>query len=298
MSVFNDTYLDADENERIESIKSMDLFANLIHNGDINIKSPYSQNIQYELTEKWHPIFPELNFILIKDGNLSQSRGYHAQVHYLFNNIISNHSENSFDINLLSTWKTLYEVSHKNNLSTSQSTNIHSSLLTRQFSPLFDSNNNNNNQKYIFIVSLSAFILLIINFCICIILSKRGHGCRKREYNCLNNHKQLNLVNQSEQHKHQQRHGGSSPSSTNSNGTITIDSTQQLIVNTNSIEHEHHSSPLSSLLCTTTNSSINSTPPIDVLHPINITKKNGILKCSSIKKTNVLIPSSLPEAIV
>jgi hypothetical protein len=137
----------------------------------------------------------------------------------------------------------------------------------------------------------------MINFFICIILSRRGHGCRKREYNCLNNHKQLNLINQSEQQK-QQQHGGSSPSSTNSNGTITIDSTQQLIVNTNSHEQDHHSSPLSSLLCTTTNSSINSTPPVDIIHPINITKKNGILKCSTIKKTNALVSSSLPEAIV
>jgi hypothetical protein len=128
----------------------------------------------------------------------------------------------------------------------------------------------------------------MINFCVCVIFSRRGHGCRKREYNCLNNHKQLNLVNQSEQH------GGSSPTSTNSNGTITLDSTQQLIVNTNSTEHDQQSSPLSSLLCTTTNS----IPPVDILHPINITKKNGILKCSAMKKSNGLISSSLPEAIV
>lgn len=33
MSVFNDTYLNADEHERIESMKAMNLFANLIHNG-------------------------------------------------------------------------------------------------------------------------------------------------------------------------------------------------------------------------------------------------------------------------
>jgi len=137
----------------------------------------------------------------------------------------------------------------------------------------------------------------MINLCICIILSRRGHGCRKREYNCLNNHKQLNLVNQP-QKQQQQQHGGSSPSSTNSNGTITIDSTQQLIVNTNSHEQNHHSSPLSSLLCTTTNSSFHSTPPVDIIHPINITKKNGILKCSAMKKANILVSSSLPEAIV
>ncbi len=191
-------------------------------------------------------------------------------------------------MNLLNTWKTLYEVSSRTNLST----NLHSTFINKQFAPLFYSNFPN--QKYIFILSFSVFLLLMINFCICIILSRRGHGCRKREYNCLNNHKQLNLVNQSDKH---QQHGGSSPSSTNSNGTITLDSTQQLIVNTHSHEQEHQSSPLSSLLCTT-NSSINSTPTVDILHPVNITKKNGILKCSAIKKSNVLVPSSLPEAIV
>jgi hypothetical protein len=33
MSVYNDTYLNANENDRIESMYMMDLFANLIHNG-------------------------------------------------------------------------------------------------------------------------------------------------------------------------------------------------------------------------------------------------------------------------
>ena len=33
MSVYNDTYLTADENDKIESMLTMDLFANLIHNG-------------------------------------------------------------------------------------------------------------------------------------------------------------------------------------------------------------------------------------------------------------------------
>jgi len=33
MSVFNDTYLNATENDRIQSMKTMDLFANLVHNG-------------------------------------------------------------------------------------------------------------------------------------------------------------------------------------------------------------------------------------------------------------------------
>jgi hypothetical protein len=33
MSVYNETYLNADENERIESMNMMDLFANLMHNG-------------------------------------------------------------------------------------------------------------------------------------------------------------------------------------------------------------------------------------------------------------------------
>jgi hypothetical protein len=98
-------------------------------------------------------------------------------------------------------------------------------------------------------------------------LVKRGYCHRKREYNCLNGHTQLTI-------EKPQQHGGSSPSSTNSNGTIT----QQLIVHTN---------------CTTTNSSLSSTTPVDMLHPINITKKNDILRSSVIKKT-----SFLPEAIV
>ena len=33
MSVYNDTYLNADENDRIESMHMMDLFANMMHNG-------------------------------------------------------------------------------------------------------------------------------------------------------------------------------------------------------------------------------------------------------------------------
>jgi hypothetical protein len=213
------------------------------------------------------------------------------------------------DIDIINAWKTLYAVSLKTNQSAHQARNSQvlgaspSSFfpLPKDFSPLF--NMNVTHVKYLFILSLSAGILLVINFCICIIISRRGRGCRKREYNCLNNHKQLNLLSGSEQQQHQQQqqqqeHGGSSPSSTNSNGTITIDSTQQLIVNTSSHDHDHHPSPLSSLLCTTTNSSVHSTPPIDILHPINITKKNGILKCSTLKKTHVLIPASLPEAIV
>ncbi|CAF3600385.1 unnamed protein product [Adineta steineri] len=300
MSVFNDTYLNASENEKIESMKIMDLFANLVHNGNINMKSPYCKDNRCESSDEWRSVFPEFNFIQLKDGNLSQVTGQHAQVHYLFNNLISNLSEHSIDNDLLNTWKTLYEVSHRSNLSTYQSTNVPSSYLTKRYSSSFYPHLTN--QKFIFVVSLSVLMLLIINFCLCLILSRRGHGCRKREYNCLNSHKQLNLLNHSEKQQHQptqqQQNGGSSPSSTNSNGTITIDSTQQLIVNTSSHEQDHRSSPSSSLLCTTTNSSFHSTSPVDIIHPINITKKNGILKCSSLKKTNVLTPSSLPEAIV
>ena len=33
---------------------------------DINIKSSYCKRIQCELNEKWLPIFPELNFIILK----------------------------------------------------------------------------------------------------------------------------------------------------------------------------------------------------------------------------------------
>lgn len=123
------------------------------------------------------------------------------------------------------------------------------------------------NPKHIFILTLCTLIFILFNFFICILLSRRGHGCRKREYNCLNGHTQISI-------EKTQQHGGSSPASTNSNGTIT----QQLIVNTH---------------CMTTNSNSSNTPPIDIVHPINMPKKHGILRNTSLKTT-----SRLPEAIV
>ncbi|CAF3095315.1 unnamed protein product, partial [Rotaria sp. Silwood2] len=266
MSVYNDTYLNADENDRIESMYMMDLFANLIHNGDINIKSSYCKRIECETFEKWHPILPKLNFIMLKDGKLSQQSGHYSHVHYLFNNLISNLFNQPLHLDLINTWKTLYEVSHKSNISIYNSGINRSSLKTKLIH--FEIKN----PKYVFILTLSVFILLLLNFSVCIILTRRGHGCRKREYNCLNGHTQINI-------EKPQQHGGSSPSSTNSNGTIT----QQLIVNTN----------CTTTTTTTTNSNLSNTPPVDILHPTNITKKNGILRSSSIKKTSLL-----PEAIV
>lgn len=222
------------------------------------------------------------------DGNLSQSRSHHTQVHYLFNTVLSNLTESPFDTNLLNTWKTLYEVSYRTN----QSRPV---TLSKRVFPFFDLQLKPA-PNYLIILILSTSILLLINICLCLLISKCRYARRKHQYNCLNNHKQLNSIH----HPSDQvvvHHGGSSPSSTNSNGTITIDSTQHLIINTNSHEQDLHGSPLSSLLCTTTTTN-GSSSPIDILHPINITKKNGILKCSTMKKNNTLIPSSLPEAVV
>ncbi|CAF3301633.1 unnamed protein product [Rotaria socialis] len=261
MSVYNDTYSSATENDKIESMHMMDLFANLIHNGDINIKSPYCKRIECETNEKWNSILPELNFILLKDGKLSQQSGHHAHVHYLFNNLISNLFNQPLHIDLLNAWKSLYEISHKSN------TSIYNSTINRSLLKTKSIHFKIKHPKHIFILTLSILILLMINFFMCILFSRRGHGCRKREYNCLNGHAQLNI-------EKRQHNGESSPSSTNSNGTMT----QQLIVNT------HY---------TKTDSNPCNTPSVDTLHPINITKKNAILQNASIKKT-----SSLPEAIV
>ncbi|CAF4401614.1 unnamed protein product [Rotaria sp. Silwood2] len=202
----------------------------------------------------------------VRDGKLSQQSGHYSHVHYLFNNLISNLFNQPLHLDLINTWKTLYEVSHKSNISIYNSGINRSSLKTKLIH--FEIKN----PKYVFILTLSVFILLLLNFSVCIILTRRGHGCRKREYNCLNGHTQINI-------EKPQQHGGSSPSSTNSNGTIT----QQLIVNTN----------CTTTTTTTTNSNLSNTPPVDILHPTNITKKNGILRSSSIKKTSLL-----PEAIV
>lgn len=159
----------------------------------------------------------------------------------------------------MNTWRNLYEVSYQSNSSTQRSSIIHSSFIMKPVK------SDIKHPKYIFIITLSILLVLIINFFICLLLAKRGHCHRKREYDCLNAHTQLT----SEKPLHQQR-SSSSPTSTNSNGTIT----QHLIVHTN---------------CATINSSQSSTPPVDILHPINITKKNDILR----RKT-----SFLPEAIV
>lgn len=195
------------------------------------------------------------------DGRLSQQSGHYAHVHYLFNNLISNLFNQPLHIDLLNAWKTLYEISHKSNTTQNDLSINRSSLTIKSLN--FDIKH----PKYIFILALTLLSFLLMNFFICVLFSRRGHGCRKREYNCLNGHTQLNIE------KHQQ-HGGSSPASTNSNGTIT----QHLIVNTN---------------CIATNSNHNNTRPLDIIHPINLTKKNGILRNVSTKK-----PPLIPEAIV
>lgn len=217
--------------------------------------------MKYSLVFSHETNTKSLFFLTYLDGKLTQKTGHYADVDYLFNNLLVNLSDQSFNLDLLNTWRNLYEVSHQNNITNQRSFFSHSSFLSRSNKPEI------RNLKFIFILTLSILILLIINLFICIILAKRGHCHRKREYNCLNGHQQLPIE------KSQQR-CGSSPSSTNSNGTIT----QQLIVHTN---------------CTTTNSSLSSTPPVDMLHPINLTKKNDILRSSSMKKTTYL-----PEAIV
>ena len=204
------------------------------------------------------------------DGQLSQERGHHVQVHYLFNNLISNLFHQPLNVDLLHAWKTLYQVSSEQNISTVRAPISHRSLFNKPLPSEMK------NLKSIFLLTLMIFCLIILNFFICIFLTRRGHGCRKREYNCLDVHTPFNLNRPSSPlQPAQQPHSGSSPSSTNSNGTIT----QQLMVNTN--------------CTTTTNSSLSSTPPVDILHPINITKKNGILRSSSRRRASLL-----PEAIV
>ncbi|CAF1048682.1 unnamed protein product [Adineta ricciae] len=264
MSVYNDTYLTANENDRMESMRMMDLFANLIHNGDISRRSAYGRELKEEQHDEWHPVFPDLNFLLLKDGKLAQQSGYYAQVHYLFNNLIPNLSKRPPHFDLINTWISLYKISHQQNLSTQHSPTVRTSFLSRSIY------SETKHPKFVFAITFCVFLMLLINFILCATLTKRGRCLRKREYNCLNGHAQLDIGK-----AQQQLHGGSSPSSTNSNGTLI----QQLVVNTN--------------CTTTTNSSLSSTPPVDILHPINVMKKNGILRSSTKYK-----PPILSEAIV
>ena len=176
---------------------------------------------------------------------MKQQSGCYAHVHYLFNGLIYNLSDQSLRINLFNTWKNLYELSNKSNIrSTLKNKAIHFEI---------------KNPKYLFILTLTILLIILLNFVLCIILTRHGHNCRKREYNCLNNGQmQLNI-------EKAQQHGGSSPSSTNSNGTIT----QQLVVNTN---------------YTTQTNDLSNISTVNVLH----SKKNTRLRSSSQNKTSLL----------
>ena len=44
----------------------MCIFISFVKYRDINIQSPYCRGNQCESIEKWLPIFPELNFIILK----------------------------------------------------------------------------------------------------------------------------------------------------------------------------------------------------------------------------------------
>ena len=105
------------------------------------------------------------------DGNLSQTHSHHAQVHYLFNNLLLNLTEASLDASIISAWKTLYEVSQKTNQSSYQARpHLHSALLSKGFFPFF--NLNQNHQKYLLILFLSTVIIFLINICLCIIITR------------------------------------------------------------------------------------------------------------------------------
>jgi hypothetical protein len=184
-------------------------------------------------------------------------------VHYLFNNLIANlfHQPLSSS-DLFTTWKTLFHVSVQSNLSASPRLSVSETI--RQATHL-------RNIKYIVLVTLTILLLLILNFVICICLTRRGHGCRKREYNCLNPH----VVGQETSKSIAAAAAAAAQTGASPASTIT----QQLLVNTN---------------YTTTNSSLSSASPVDMLHPVNVTKKSSFLRRSSRKRSS----SFLPEAIV
>jgi hypothetical protein len=114
----------------------------------------------------------------------------------------------------------------------------------------------------------------------CIVFTRRGHGCRKREYNCLHDrrrslHLRPILIDEQQQQQQQQCHA-SSPSSTNSNGTMI----HQLLINTNHTP------------TTTTSSMSSGTPTADCVPSVNTCKKNGILR-SSTRQAAPLLPEAM-----
>ena len=190
--------------------------------------------------------------IVVLDGNLSQSRGYYAQVHYLFNNLISSLLHQQLNLDLLHTWKTLYQVS------ANRSHSLASDRDLSFFAQRFDADMKN--PKYVFIVTLSVLLVVLLNFFVCVVVTRRGHGCRKREYHCLDAHTQLTVDKLPEE-----QHCDSSSSSTNSNGTIN----QQLIVHTNY--------------------TTSSTPPVDLVHVRHVASRrtDGVVRSSLRQKSSL-----------
>ena len=173
-------------------------------------------------------------------------------MHYLFNNLISSLLHQQLNLDLLHTWKTLYQVSANQSTST-----LDLSFFTQRFDAEMK------NPKYVFILTLSVLVVVLLNFFVCIVVTRRGHGCRKREYHCLDAHTQLTVDKLPEEQQ-----CDSSSSSTNSNGTIN----QQLIVHTN------YTTP-------TTNSSLSSTPPVDLVHVRHVGRRTGIVR-SALRQTS------------
>ena len=93
------------------------------------------------------------------DKSLTQKSGYHTAVHYLFNNLISNLSNEPFNLDLLNTWRNLYEVSHHQNATTvrtflvATSSSFKSKFIQSDIKYL----------KYIFVISLCIVLVIIIN---------------------------------------------------------------------------------------------------------------------------------------
>ncbi|CAF0741440.1 unnamed protein product [Didymodactylos carnosus] len=313
MSIYNDSYLYANKNDRIKSLQIMDLFANLIHNGDININARVCKHEYcYQSDEKFHPTFPEFNFIIINDSKMYQKRGHHANVHYLFNHLITSLSSYSSslindnsDYELLRAWSTLYEVSQfdnnttnmKNFITKTNDKNHHQDYVSSQKQLLFPTYQSiwTFNTKLFLVLAITGTILFLINVILCFLLITKRYGThrhhhKKKDYQHLNGHTPVTTTKKTNGYV-----SSSSPSSINSNGTdphtlepISVPTTTFSSVSTT------NTSSIDTLIKTTNdlNSDINTM--IDILQPVNITKKTGgTIKCKDKKTQQCLV-----EAIV
>ncbi|CAF0746454.1 unnamed protein product [Didymodactylos carnosus] len=264
MSVYNNSYLYANENDRIKNSKIYQkhghyasvhyLFNHLITSLSSYSSSMINENVDYELLRAWKTLYEVAN--------------------------VDNYTTNTKNI----ITKTNNKKDHHYDYLSSQKQSL---FLTDQSIWTF-------NTKLLVLLALTGTMLFLINVALCFLLiTKRyvtDHHLKKKDYQHLNGHTPVTIAKKADTYV-----SSSSPSSINSNGTDPhilemipapcITSYSATSTNTSSIDP---------LIKTTNNLNSNINTMINILQPVNVmNKKGGTMKYMDKKQQRCLA-----EAIV